>query len=130
MIRVLIVDDQRIFRAALSRSLGDVTGIQIVGEAADGEEAVRMAVEHSPDVVLMDIAMPVLGGMEATRRIRARCPNTRVIGLSIYDNPGMDDMMIAAGAAEYVTKGCDLDTLVEAIRRVQFDSGDQVPCSA
>ena len=87
-----------------------------------------MAVEHCPDVVLMDIGMPVLNGMEATRRIRAKCPNTRVIGLSIYDNPGMDEMMLAAGAAAYVTKGCDLDTLVETIRSVQFDSDDQVPC--
>ena len=73
--------------------------------------------------------MPMLNGMEATRRIRAKCPNTRVIGLSIYDNPGMDDMMLAAGAADYVTKGCDLDTLVETIRRVRFDSDDQVPCA-
>ena len=127
MIRVLIADDQRMFRTAISRSLGDVTGIEVVGEAADGEEAVRMAVEHCPDVVLMDIAMPVLNGMEATRRIRARCPATRVVGLSIYDNPGMDEMMLAAGAAAYVTKGCDLDTLVETIRSVQFDSDDQVP---
>ena len=127
MIRVLIADDQRMFRTAISRSLGDVTGIEVVGEAADGEEAVRMAVEHCPDVVLMDIAMPVLNGMEATRRIRARCPATRVVGLSIYDNPGMDEMMLAAGAAAYITKGCDLDTLVETIRSVQFDSDDQVP---
>ena len=130
MIRVLIVDDQRMFRTALNRSLGEVTGIEIVGEAGDGEEAVRMAVEHCPDVVLMDIAMPVLGGMEATRRIRAKCPNTRIIGLSVYDNPGMDDLMLAAGAAAYVTKGCDLDMLVETIRSVPFDSDDQVPCPA
>ena len=129
MIRVLIADDQRMFRTAISRSLADVTGIEVIGEAGDGEEAVRMAVQHCPDVVLMDIAMPVLNGMEATRRIRAKCPATHVIGLSIYDNPGMDDMMIAAGAADYVTKGCSLETLVEAIRRVQFDSDEQVPCS-
>ena len=57
-----------------------------------------MAVDHCPDVLLMDLAMPILNGMEATRRLRAKCPNTRVIGLSIYDNPGMGDMMLAAGA--------------------------------
>lgn len=130
MIRVLVADDQRMFRTAISRSLGDVAGIEVIGEAGDGEEAVRMAVEHCPDVVLMDIAMPLLNGMEATRRIRARCPRTRVVGLSIYDNPGMDEMMLAAGAAAYVTKGCALETLVETIRSVQFDSDDQVPSPA
>ena len=130
MIRVLIADDQRMFRTAIRRSLGDVAGIEVIGEAGDGEEAVRMAVEHCPDVVLMDIAMPVLNGMEATRRIRAHCPRTRVVGLSIYDNPGMDEMMLAAGATAYVTKGCGLDTLVDTIRGVQFDSDDQVSSPA
>jgi DNA-binding NarL/FixJ family response regulator len=116
MIRVLIADDQRMFRTAISRLLGAVPGIEIIGEAGDGDEAVRMALELCPDVVLMDIAMPVLNGFEATRRIRAQCPGVRVIGLSIYDNPGMDQMMLAAGADAYIAKGQDVETLVETIR--------------
>ena len=74
MIRVLVVDDHRAFRAACSKSLAAIPGIDVVGEAADGDEAVRLAVQLQPDVVLMDVVMPILNGVEATRQIVERCP--------------------------------------------------------
>lgn len=114
--RVLIADDQRIFRATIRRKLGGIPGIEIVGEAADGQQAVRVAVELQPDVVLMDIAMPVLNGIEATRRILRECPQTRVVGVSIYDTTGMEEIMRAAGAVAYVPKGRELDALVETLQ--------------
>lgn len=114
--RVLIADDQRIFRATIRRKLGGIPGIEIVGEAADGQQAVRMAVELQPDIVLMDIAMPVLNGIEATRRILRQCPQTRVVGVSIYDTTGMEEIMRAAGAVAYVPKGRELDALVETLQ--------------
>ena len=117
-IRVLIVDDQRIFRATLRHLLGTAPGVTVVGEAADGQQAVSMAAEFCPDVVLMDIAMPVLNGIEATRRILRQCPRMRIIGVSIYDTSGMEEMMRAAGAVAYVAKGQELDELVETVQSV------------
>ena len=132
-IRVLIADDQRIFRATVRGLLGTARGLEIVGEAENGKQAVQLAVELQPDVVLMDIAMPVLNGIEATRRITDRCRQTQIIGVSIYDNPGMEDLMRAAGAAAYVPKDGELDALVETIQRVapcEFGSNDEIPAFA
>ena len=117
-IRVLIADDQRIFRATLRRLLATAPDVVVVGDAADGQQAVSMAAEFCPDVVLMDIAMPVLNGIEATRRILRLCPRTRIIGVSIYDTSGMEEMMRAAGAVAYVAKGPELDELLETVQSV------------
>lgn len=114
-IRVLIADDQRIFRATLRRLLGSAPGITVVGEAADGQQAVSMAVELEPDIVLMDIAMPVLNGIEATRRIVRQRPQTQIVGVSIYDNSGMEEIMRSAGAVAYVPKDPELDGLMATI---------------
>ena len=114
--RVLIADDQRIFRSIVRRKLADIPGIDLIGEAEDGQQAVSMAVELQPDIVLMDIAMPVLNGIEATRRILRQCLQTRIIGVSIYDNSGMEEIMRAAGAVAYVPKGKELDALVETVQ--------------
>lgn len=114
--RVLIADDQRIFRSIVRRKLADIPGIHLIGEAEDGQQAVSMAVELQPDIVLMDIAMPVLNGIEATRRILRRCPQTQVVGVSIYDTSGMEEIMRAAGAVAYVPKGKELQGLVETIQ--------------
>ena len=99
--------------------LGSVPGVEIAGEATDGEEAVRKALELQPDIVLMDIAMPVLNGIEATRRIVRQCPKTRVVGLSIYDTSGMEELMRRAGAAAYVPKTRDSEELVTTLREMQ-----------
>lgn len=119
MIRILIADDQRIFRTAISRTLATIPGIEIVGEAGDGGEAVRMAEELQPDVILMDVAMPVFDGIEATRWIRARCPQTRIIGLSIYEAGDVESRMRKAGAVAYVPKAQHWDTLLSTIYSVQ-----------
>ena len=86
VLRVLLADDHRMLRDALRRSLEEV-GINVVGEAGDGEEAVRMAEQLQPDVVLMDVTMPDVSGIEATRRIRDRFPSIRVVVLTMHGDP-------------------------------------------
>ena len=85
-IRILLADDHALVRAGFRALLADVPGIQVVAEAGDGREALRLAQEHQPDVVLMDIAMPGLNGLEATARIGEECPYVRVIILSMHAN--------------------------------------------
>ena len=119
MIRVLVVDDQRIFRTAISRSLDAIPGISVVGEASDGSEAVEKAVHLQPDVVLMDVAMPGINGVDATRRISEQCPQTQIIGLSMHDSSVVEQMMRRAGAVAYIPKARHLETLVSTIYEVQ-----------
>lgn len=118
MIRILIADDQRVFRTAISRTLATIPGIEIVGEAGDGGEAVRMAEELQPDVILMDVAMPILDGIEATQWTRERCPQTRIIGLSIFDRGEVERQMREAGAIAYVPKSEHWDKLLSTILAV------------
>lgn len=115
MIRVLIADDQRVFRTVISKALSAVPGFEIVGRAADGDEALRLTLEHCPDIVLMDVSMPVLSGIEATRLIRRLCPETQVVGLSIHESAEIEETMRSAGAAAYVAKGRHLETLVPTL---------------
>lgn len=88
----------------------------MIGEAANGREAVALADELEPDVVVMDVAMPLMGGDEATRRIKARRPQTRVVALSMYDEPEMMERMHQAGAERYVVKTAPTEELLAAIR--------------
>ncbi len=115
-VRVMLVDDHRMLRQALAASLAEQHGIQVVGEAGDGDEALELAAELRPDVVLMDVSMPGKGGVEATRELRAAMPQVRVIGLSMHDAPATRDSMLSAGAEAYLTKDGPLEGLVEAIR--------------
>ena len=127
MIRLLIADDQRIFRSMISRTLAAIPGIEIVGEAGDGDEALRMAVELQPDIILMDVVMPTMNGIEATRRILDCCPQTRIIGLSVYDTTGMEELMRAAGAIAYVPKARHWDALLPTIYSVQDPPDELLP---
>lgn len=113
--RVLIVDDHAAVRRSLTRALQEEPGIDIVGEAPDGAEAVRLADRLKPDVVLMDIVMPGIDGIEATRQIMRSRPQTRVIGLSVHDSMSYAAGMLDAGACAYLLKDCDMADLVQEI---------------
>lgn len=118
-IKVLVVDDHDLVRIGISRMLMDVEGITVVGEAASGEEAVRRVRELSPDVVLMDIHMPGIGGLEATRKIHRLDDGVRVIAVTVSNEEPFPSRLLKAGAAGYLTKGANLQEMVKAIRVVQ-----------
>jgi DNA-binding NarL/FixJ family response regulator len=117
-LRVLVVDDQALFRRGLQLVLGGVEGIDVVGEAGDGREAVDKARELVPDVVLMDVRMPVMDGIEATRRIRDEVPGTRILMLTMSDDEGDLYEAVKAGANGYLLKDVAVDEVTEAIRAV------------
>jgi two-component system invasion response regulator UvrY len=117
-VRILIADDYDVIRTALTRALQSEPDIKVVGEAADGYTAVRMAEKLRPDVVLMDINMPGLDGIEATRRIIRVDPSIKIIGLSVHCFEFYARRMLDAGAHAYLLKDGDIDELVEAIESV------------
>lgn len=117
-IRVLLVDDQEIIRQGLALIIAQQPDIAVVGQAGDGEAAVQLAQSTKPDVVLMDIKMPVLNGIQATRQIRASLPNTRVIILTTYDVDGWVFDGIRAGAQGYLLKDTPPAELINGIRKV------------
>lgn len=117
-VTVLIVDDSDLFAAALEAVLTGEEGIEVVGSAGDGEEALRLADERRPQIVLMDISMPVLDGFEATERIRAELPDVSVLMLTGSAADADVRRAHEAGAAGYVTKDRIAEELVEAIRKV------------
>jgi DNA-binding NarL/FixJ family response regulator len=128
MIRVLLVDDQQIVRQGLATILQYAEGIKVVGEAGDGKEAIILTQELEPDVVLMDIKMPRLGGIPATRQICANQPGTHVIILTTYDADDLVFEGIKVGAEGYLLKDTSGERLVDAIRGVvegesQIDPG-------
>ena len=115
-IRVLLVDDQALFREGLRTLLSLVDEIEVVGEAANGSEAVQRAKTLQPDVALMDLRMPVLGGVEATRRLRALVPAPNVIVLTTFDDDEEVFEALRAGAVGYLLKDAPSEKLIEAIR--------------
>ena len=117
-IRVLIVDDHTMFRQGLVSLLQIESEFQVVGEAPDGEEGLRLAPDVQPDVVLMDVNMPKMGGIEATRKLLADIPRAQVLMLTVSETN--DDLLgaIRAGAQGYILKHADADELLHAIRRV------------
>ncbi len=116
-VRVLLADDHKIVREGLARLLEEEPDIEVVGEANDGAEAVALARTARPDVVLMDVTMPGMDGIEATRRILAEIPDVKVVGLSMHEGSGMRMQMRQAGAVDYVWKGGDPDELVQVVQR-------------
>ena len=117
-IRVLVADDQTVVREGLEMLLGLSPGIEVVGSAADGEEAVRLVGERGPDVVLMDLRMPRLDGVEATRRIARGYPATRVVVLTTYADDVSIFGALEAGALGYLTKGAGAQEIQRAIRTI------------
>ena len=115
-IRVLLVDDQVLYREGLRTLLSTQPDLEVVGEAGNGEEALRLAATLQPDVVLMDLRMPVMDGPTATRRLRREHPQCRVIMLSTFDDEDSRASGLEAGAAAYLLKDTPLDDLVESIR--------------
>jgi DNA-binding NarL/FixJ family response regulator len=126
-IRVLLVDDQEIVRQGLTTILKYAPGVVVVGQAGDGKEAVAMARTLRPDVVLMDLKMPRLGGIPATRHICAELPNTQVIILTTYDTDDLVFEGIKAGAKGYLLKDAASETLVGAIRSVMQEESQLDP---
>ncbi len=115
-IRVLLADDQRVMREGLTALLAQESDIEVVGEAADGEMALELAHITEPDVIIMDVSMPAMDGIEATRRILAELPSVRVIALSMHEEEDMAAKMLQAGAVGYLTKGGPSEALVATIR--------------
>jgi len=118
MIRVLLVDDQPIVRAGLRTLLGVESDIGIVGEAGNGRDAVRLTLDLRPDVVLMDVRMPGIDGIEATALLRALRPPPRVLIVTTFGRPGYLRRAIQAGAAGFVVKDTPARQLADAVRRV------------
>ncbi len=114
--RILLVDDQTMFRSGMRMLLSSQPDFEVIGEAADGEEALQKCASLKPDVVLMDLRMPVLDGAAATRRLRATQPNVRVIVLTTFDEDAAIFDGLRAGAIGYLLKDAPTDKLYEAIR--------------
>ena len=117
-IRILVADDHPVVRGGLVALLRTIAGFEVVGEAADGEAAVREAQLTRPDVVLMDVRMPGIDGVEATRRIRAAVPATRVLMLTMYDDDATVFTAMQAGAQGYLLKEAEQEEIVRALRAV------------
>jgi len=118
VIKVLLVDDHELVRTGFRHILQDSSGIEVVGEAECGEDAVVKAKQTKPDLVLMDVNMPGIGGIEATRRIRRQNPATQVIAVTVLSDAPFPEQLHEAGALGYLTKGCPADELFQAIKMV------------
>ena len=117
-IRILLVDQQALVRSGIQRLLEDNPQLSVVGEASTGEEAVELASSVKPDVVLMDVQIPGIGGMEATRRICRACPDTNVVVVTVDVSDPFPSQLLDAGASGYLTKHCDVEEITDAIRAV------------
>ncbi|MCF6301116.1 MAG: response regulator [Proteobacteria bacterium] len=118
MIKVLLVDDHDIVRTGIRLILEKMHGISIIGECSDGSEAILLTKELKPDVVLMDVNMPKVTGLEATRRIKASDPYVKIIILTIHAENPYPKQLLDAGASGYMTKGCAAAELESAIKKV------------
>ena len=118
MIEVVLVDDHQLIRSCFKDVLGKDPELEIVAEAGNGEEAIHLVRKLRPDVVLMDVSMPGIGGLEATRRISQSFPDTRIIALTMYDDDPFPARLLEAGADGYITKGGRIEEVIAAIKSV------------
>lgn len=118
MIKVMVVDDHELVRTGITRILNDVPGVRVVGEAASGEEALEVVRQKAPDVLLMDVSMPGIGGLEATRKLVQNYSDLKVIVVSVHSEEPFPSRMLKAGASGYLTKGCAVNEIVAAINAV------------
>lgn len=118
MINVLLVDDHELVRTGIRRLLTDVKGIKVYDEVDSGEAALSAVRKERPDVVLMDVSMPGIGGLEATRRLTHSHPDLKVIILTVHTDDPFPSQLLKAGAMGYLSKGCNVDEMIHAIRQV------------
>ena len=118
MINVLLVDDHELVRTGIKRILDDVRGFKVVGEAKDGEAAVQFCRQHVPNIVLMDMNMPGMGGLETTKKICRYCPDVKIIVLTVNCEDPFPSKVMQIGAHGFLTKGAGSDEMVRAIRSV------------
>ncbi len=118
MISVLIVDDHALVRTGIRRLLDEADGINVVGEAGTGEEALRFVRESSPDVVLLDVKMPGIGGLEATRRMVRTNPDVKIIAVTAFQEEPFPSRLLQAGASGYLTKEAGFEEMIQAIKKV------------
>ena len=121
MIRILLVDDHDLFRAGVRSILQNQDGMVVVAECANGEDAVELVRDESPDLILMDVNMPGIGGIEATRKVLKIAPDLKVIAVTVLSEDPFPHQLLDAGARGYISKGSDSDEMLEAIREVMRD---------
>lgn len=118
MVDIVVVDDHDLVRMGLMRLLSDVDGIRVVAEADSGEKAIELAKKHEPDVMLMDVRMPGMDGIEATKKIQRLYPDIKIIAVTACGDDPFPARLLQAGASGYLTKGASTDEMVKAIKTV------------
>jgi two-component system invasion response regulator UvrY len=119
-IKLLVVDDHKLVRTGIIGILNKTEDMRVVAEAANGEEAINLAKEYSPDIILMDLQMPGMGGIEATRKLLRFMPDAKILALTICDSDIFPSRLLEEGAAGYITKDCSQKELIDAIRKVHI----------
>ena len=114
-VRIVVVDDSPLYRGTIRKMLEEQPNMQVVAEAGDGVYAIQAVKTHRPDVVMMDVTLPVLDGIEATRRIKSEFPNVRVIVLTMHCGESISGAAYGAGASRCLTKGCSSKEIIQAI---------------
>ncbi len=121
MIKLLLVDDHDLVRMGIRRLMEDHSvkeGIEVIAEASSGEEAIQMVRTHRPDVVFLDVNMPGIGGLEATRRMLQIKSDLKIVALTVHADGPIPKLLLEAGAVGYLTKGCNVDEMIAAVRKV------------